>query len=156
LVTHNGKPTALNKLKDECVLFCRYLVHLNPSDYVLEKYQEGHTAKNLDGYTYRNNFDRLLMRLAIAAPLLTKIVDVYTRLFYKESMVRKKLVLLLAILESCHPYHVYIDSPDKGDFYLRLIVHSVLFLLTLLISTILLLPTHVMCILLSKLNSNSV
>ena len=109
----------INQLSDECHVFCKYLINQKPNNYILEKYREGHSASKL----YENRFDKLLIRIARINPSFTKLVDTYARVCFQNSVVRKKLVLLLAILESCAPTHRYLDVADahgKTIFYITI------------------------------------
>ena len=149
-----NKHVYADNLKDECTVFCYYLVNQKPNDYVVKKYQEGHKVKNLSNYFNVDNLDKLLIHIANINPLLTKIVDVYTRFFHKNSVIRKKLVLLLAILESSAPTHYYLDKADRINnaiIYFRIFHKGILFLLTLMLSVIILMPVHVTSIAVSKL-----
>lgn len=142
-VMSNGQDCRLN---DECNVFCKYLVGQKPNQYVLEKYREGHKASDLHQALNSDRFDRLLIKIAGINPLFTKLVDVYARIFSKTSVLRKKLVLLLAILESCAPTHHYLDSADshgKTLFYIRFLLKGLLFVIFLLLSTMLFMPLRI-------------
>src|SRR5262245_43793124 len=99
-------------LDRECNVFCRYLIGQTPNDYVRKKYRDAHGSRSLVGGGCISPWDALLIRIARISPWSTRITDVYSRVFYGSSLIRKKLVLLLAILESCAPSHRYLDSVD--------------------------------------------
>lgn len=144
----------VSNLDDECNLFCYYLINQKPNKYVSEKYQEGHKLNNINRNHALGNFDKLLINIARISPLFTRLVDVYTRIFFKNAVLRKKLVLLLAILESCAPTHNYIDSVDtfsKTTFYIRMFEKGLSFIHTLLISSIIFMPFHILFALGQKL-----
>jgi NADH dehydrogenase len=134
-----------NKLARECDIFCRYLIEAHPNEYVLQKYQNGHKANRIEEELAHRPFDRLLLCIAISFPLLTKLVDSYTRVCAKQSILRKKLILLLAILETSSPYHAYLDGVDsfsRIELYTRFLTKMFLFPVSVLISIILFGPLH--------------
>ena len=99
-------------LDRESLVFCRYLVGEKPNDYIQMKYREAHCNRSLAYMDESTPSDGLLVRIAAISPLTTRIIDSYTRLVHPVSLIRKKLVLLLAILESSAPTHKYMDSVD--------------------------------------------
>ena len=134
-----------HKLKRECKVFCRYLIKTQPNEYVLQKYRNGHNANGIEEKLAHRPFDRCLLCIAISFPLLTKLVDTYTRVCAKRSIFRKKLILLLAILETSSPYHAYlsgVDSFSRIELYTRFLTKMSLFPVSVLISIILFGPLH--------------
>jgi hypothetical protein len=107
-------------LDRECTVFCRYLIGQEPNQYVKEKYRAAHQTRSLRG-ELTHPADDFLVKAARIGPWSTKIIDSYTRVFRPFSMVRKKLVLLLAILECCAPTHAYLDSVDSNSIPLLLV-----------------------------------
>jgi len=99
-------------LDRESLVFCRYLVGEKPNDYIQMKYREAHRNHSLASQDPSTSAEDLLVRIARISPLATRIIDSYTRVVHPISLVRKKLVLLLAILESSAPTHKYMDSVD--------------------------------------------
>lgn len=90
-------------------------------------------------------FDRLLISTSLINPVFTKIVDIYTSIFFKSSVFRKKMILLLAILESCTPSCQYLDSvstSSKTVLFIRIFQYVSFFVLGLIFSMIFLLPLH--------------
>ena len=133
-------------LDEECIKFCRYLINRTPDSYVQKKYQEGHKACPALNGASADQFDRLLIRIAIMNPFITKLVDTFTSIFCRFSLFRKKMVLLLAILESCNPTHQYLDSADtsiRPVLLIKMIYRGVLFIFSLLLSIIIILPLRI-------------
>jgi hypothetical protein len=96
------------RLERECRVFGGYLLGREMNPYVLGKYAQAHETlawENAPGF-----FDRLLTGLAARHALATKICDAYARFFSPQCVLRKKLVLLLAILELTPPYYRDIDA----------------------------------------------
>jgi len=135
-----------DNVKAECDVFSRYLTGCKPDDYVLKKYTEaflhgGVLERNVD-----KNFDHLLLNLALLHPFFTHIADIYSRFFRADSTVRKRLVLLLAILESWAPAYKNLDDSgtnSKALFFISMLFRGVFMVLTLLLSVVTLLPIQV-------------
>ena len=133
-----------NILNRECSVFSIYLVGEPPSEYVKKKYREAHqTGLFLDAAAHPA--EDFLVRVASIGSWSVKIIDVYTRIFRPVSRVRKKLVLLLAILESCAPSHARLDSVDSGAILVllaRLVNRCLIFVLILALGILLILPAE--------------
>jgi hypothetical protein len=141
-------------LQRECTLFCCYLARQKPTNYIIAKYADGHRFNGLSDLQTLEKIDRFLLSIARASTFTTGIADAYARLFYNEAALRKKLVLLLAILESCAPTHYFFDIADRAGkmrFYLSLIRNGMLFVLNLFISLVIIAPFHF----LSMINAKS-
>jgi hypothetical protein len=98
-------------LEQECRTFTRYLVGQRPTPYVVEKYCDAH-AISLNGDS--DLFDARLTAVARWHPETACIADAYARFFAPRGMLRKKLVLLLAILEISPPFFREFDQPLGG------------------------------------------
>jgi hypothetical protein len=100
-------------LERECTVFSEYLLGRAPHDYALRKYLEAHEVTT--AFSPKDPFGVLLLRVARRHRLLTKVADSYARVFAPGTLLRKKLVLLLAILETSAPSCHVIDSVDGGS-----------------------------------------
>jgi hypothetical protein len=96
------------QLGKECSIYTRYLTGLAPSKYILDKYQDFHLSR---GANVGSAFDRLLVRIAARSPWMTRLADTYASRFCRGSELRRKLVLLLGLLECAQPSAAYLDSP---------------------------------------------
>jgi hypothetical protein len=135
-----------NTLDRECDVFCRYLIGQEPNNYVQEKYRKAHQQGCLRSGS-ECNADAFLVRVAAMGAWSTKIIDAYTRVFRPFSTVRKKLVLLLAILESCAPTHAHLDAVDGGSvplLFLRFVNRSVIFVLAVMVGVLLVFPAELL------------
>lgn len=125
----------------ECRTFTRYLVGHEPQPDVIRKYAEAH---RIDGtYSGGDRFGLVATRLARSHPLVTKLADSHARLFVPRGLLRKKLVLLLAILEtSASSYRLIdeIDSASRALLIVRLAARGTGSVLSLFIGSLLLLP----------------
>ena len=86
------------ELIHECAVFTRYLIGLSPTEYVTRKYVAAHGA--LDVLTPVDRFDRLLLRLAKGTVVTRWPAAAFARVAAPDSALQKKLVTLLAILET--------------------------------------------------------
>ena len=139
------KDTAIDfqALDRECSVFCRYLIGQNPNDYIRKKYRDANLSHAFDPGNPSHPFDDFLVAIAGISPWTTRMIDVYTLFFQRSSVIRKKLVLLLAILESAAPSHRYLDSVDSKIpllFLMKCVFRSLTFVGLLLIVTVLILP----------------
>lgn len=133
-------------LERECERFTLYIAGCKSNKYIMEKYVEGHRITKIGNNG--NYFDALLINTANKNYFLNKLADVYTSVFYRNAVLRKKFVLLLAILESRSATYANIDSVSEGSrlsLYARVFQKILLFLLFLLASTIAFAPVHVLC-----------
>lgn len=104
----------MNALAGECGALCRYLVDRDADDYVVGKYEAGHRAEVLGLQAGASAFDRLLLRVGLLHPLMTRAVDGYAALLFKRALLRKKVTLLIAILETRPPFSSLLDRVDDA------------------------------------------
>ena len=90
-------------LRSECRTFCRYVLERDADDYVTKKYLEAHYVTSWLGIQKDNRFDQFLIRFANQGPLFARFADSYCRVFRNGALLRRKLVVLLAIVE-CAPH----------------------------------------------------
>ncbi len=130
-----------SRLRHECEVFIRYLSGLRLDPYVLQKYIDAH--EKAAAYTPSERFDRFLLGFAARSPVFTKLADSYARLFAPASSLRKKLILLLAILESSPAGRQFLeraDSSSRSVIVLKALTRGLLFVLSVLLATIALVP----------------
>lgn len=99
-----------DRLERECRAYTRYLTGQWPTEYVVEKYREFHTLAGFEP----EPFDEFLVETSARGPFRARLAASYTSLFYKESAVRKKLVVALAILECSPPFCTKLDAVNRG------------------------------------------
>ena len=131
------------ELRAECERMCRYLIGSAPRSYVIERYVRGHAARP-DWFAPRSPLDRTLQAAARALPL--RVVDSSSRFVAPGSVVRRKLIFLLAILENAPPTCDGFETPDvssSSEFYVRMLPRSILLLGALLVGVLVLVPLHV-------------
>jgi hypothetical protein len=143
-------PDVPESLMGECRVFTRYLVRQTPNNYVLEKYSECHEKVNFKPADF---FDSLLLKLAARRSFFTRMTDAYSRFFRSNSIVRKKLAYLIAILEVTPPYFRFYDSADGMGtlgFLVKVGFKGIGMAFHLLISFIFLFPLQVVSTLTKK------
>ncbi len=127
----------------ECEIFCAYLTGVGPDSYVRQKYAEAHCVTA--DYRAEGRFEQFLVRFAAGGAQRALVADTYASFFARGSALRRKLILLAAILESLPPERGFIETVSGANpalLFLRMIARGVLFLLRLLLATLLLGPIH--------------
>ena len=100
-------------LEQECRTFTRLLTHSSATPYVIGKYADAHRVHV--SLAQPDGFDRVLVRSAASGPLLARLADAYARRVMPRGVLRRKLVLLLAILETSPGFHRTIDAgPERS------------------------------------------
>lgn len=99
-------------LERECRVFTRYLAGREPTPYVIAKYRAAHAA--VDAYGVQSAFDGRLVAGARLHPVFAWLVDAAARFTAPRGLLRKKLVLLLAILETAPPFFSAIEQIEEG------------------------------------------
>jgi hypothetical protein len=133
------------RLERECRVFGRYLLSQDMNPYILKKYVQAHgilSWKGAPGF-----FDPLLVKIATWHPLATKICDAYARFFSPRGVLRKKLVLLLSLLELTPPYFQRIDAADGGSrlrLFAVIVWKGATMVFSLLLSVFILLPLQLL------------
>ncbi len=130
------------RLDRECRVFCHYMMQQEPNAYVLGKYAEGNVTLGLQARP-ADFFERALLGIAGAHPILARMTDAYTRLLKPRSRLRSKLVLLLAIVETCSPTEQRFRTSRARSatvVFLLLLLHGVGFMAVLAVGVIVLAP----------------
>ena len=85
-------------LTRECLVFTRYLLGIAASAEIVASYRRAHEVSRVDRADSR--MDVALVRCARSGPAWTRLADAYAGVFAASGSLRRKLVLLVAILES--------------------------------------------------------
>jgi hypothetical protein len=111
----NRADSAHDVLIAECSVFCRYLTGQAPSEYVLTCY--GDAAPSTSGFAQEPLplIDRGLLGLARKGRLPARIADSYARIFRPHSLLRRRLILVLAILENSPHTAAELNSALEGS-----------------------------------------
>jgi hypothetical protein len=101
-------------LAAECDVFCRYLLGQAPVSDVVAAYQRAHdvgSVRRLEPTV----LDRALLDIARLGPALVHAADAFASVAARPSLLRRKLVLLLAILESRGSSAAVLDTVQPGS-----------------------------------------
>ena len=123
-------------LVEECALFVPHLAGLPASPYVIAKYVQAHEAGQHGPLRSTDDEDDVLVAFARRGPGSLKLAEAWAALFDRSGPLRRKLVLLLALLESGVESE-QIDRPDPGGyaaFTRSLLWRGATFLVTLVIA----------------------
>jgi hypothetical protein len=103
-------------LTAECRILTRALIGVEPSPPVLNAYQRAHELGVAElAAVQRSPTDRALMRVALGGPSLARAADGYAAMFARRSLLRRKLVLLVAILESRRVTADALETARRGS-----------------------------------------
>ncbi len=141
--------TQARMLDRECRIFTSHLIDCQPDEYILKHYRDAHQKVWELGHSRSSTFDRAMTSLASCHPLLSRLVDTYTRVFAPTALVRKKWILLLSLLEVSASTHSVLDAPQQEGstrVTFALLMAGVRFMFLLLLSSIAFGPLHVACI----------
>ena len=134
------------RLQQECRTFTRYLMRREPDSYVIRKYVECHTAVLRDA-PLALPIDSALVRFAGGGSFRARVADAYARMFRPHGLLRRKLILVFAILESSRAYHREITAGGDGNYWvawLRIAGSIVGFLAALTVGIAVFLPQHLL------------
>jgi nucleoside-diphosphate-sugar epimerase len=101
-----SEPDALDR---ECQVFTRHLIGVAADAFVLAAYRDA--VGRLPALQPKTAFDDLLLSWARRGGWWTRVADAYAALFARDSALRRRLVMALAILETRAPFHLLIDAP---------------------------------------------
>lgn len=102
-------------LRQECRTFCRYLVGRDPTDGVMSTWLRSHAIGALAVRRSAGAFDRLLLTVARGGAWRARAADTYAVLLARRSLLRTKLVVMLAILETQGATWRNLDHADGGS-----------------------------------------
>ena len=129
------------QLERQARVLAQYLTGTKAPDSVVRKYLDYHRMHD----RAEIGFDRFLLAISTRGPILTAIADSYCCHFRKSAVLRKKLVLLLALLECTGESSRRLDTAD-GTSGLRLWAmlawRGTVHIAALAASLILVLPFH--------------
>ena len=124
----------------------RHLLGVEPDAYVISRYEMAvGTVAPLQASTA---WDRTLLAIARWSVLSARCVDAHAALFDRSATVRKRLVMLLAILETRSPFSNRIDAVPAGPAIsvVAVVARGLVSLLALAAGTIVLLPLRLLFI----------
>ena len=133
-------------LASECETFTRYLIGRSAPPYVVGRYVAAHRARAQELSLPPSGDERFFVEIARRGPRWSWLVDCYVRPRAAESLFRRKLVLLVALLE-CWPAtagRFYSESRESAARVVgRLLARGASFLLGVLVSSLVLPPLRI-------------
>jgi nucleoside-diphosphate-sugar epimerase len=144
LVRVEGTP----RIEKECQTFSTYLVGQAPSAYITERYAIAAQRHGLARDSEFSCFDRATLKMARGGRLLARWADAYCALFHPKGVLRRKLVLLAAILEHVAPTSDIFDRTESSNATrtgLALVGYGAASALSLLLGALVLLPAKIFC-----------
>jgi len=132
----------------ECAAWCRYLVDQEPSAALLARYADAHAQRIVATPACDSGFDRALVGFARRGSFCARLADAHARLFRPAGLLRRKLVLTLALLECDAAHHRRVDLVSRGSragFLLRCLAWAAGFALLSLAGLALFLPLRAWC-----------
>lgn len=132
------------QLQRECRVFTRHLIGQVPGDYVTGRYLDAHRVR--PDFTPHSRFDRFLCGFARRSPVMARFADAFAVVFAPGSVLRRKLVLLLAMLESTAPHYRRLEevSSNRALAFAGLFARGMLAALVLLLSLLVFLPARLL------------
>jgi hypothetical protein len=129
-------------LVNECEVFTRHISGRQATAQVSEQYAAAHRV--LPGMEPSDGHERWLLRVARRGPAACRIADAWARLAAPHGSFRRKLVVLLAILEVTPPFAEELDQPRGGPGleWLRIAGSGVAFAGALALGVVLFLPVR--------------
>lgn len=99
-------------LERECAVFTRALLGVAPSAYVVDRYVTAH--RHREELTASTARDLALLRVARRGAWWCRLADAFAARFRRTGVLRAKLVVLVAILETAPPFYRTIDPPGRS------------------------------------------
>ena len=130
-------------LERECRSYAQYLTGQTPNQYVIDKYLDFH--QKFGAHQRIQRFDLFLLRISARGPFCARLADSYASIWRKDSVLRKKVVLTLALLECTPPTFETLDHVPAGGWIgavLRLGVGATSYALTALMAAAFFLPAR--------------
>lgn len=135
-------------LRSELAVFGRYLVGRDPGAYALSWYTTWHRGGGASEVAHAARIDRALVAFARVHPLLTRVADAYGVRFRRAGLLRRKLVLVLALIECSPGNWRTVEEPGGGGRVgatFRIALRGLTESLALIAGAIVLLPVHGAC-----------
>lgn len=93
----------------EVRVFTRHLIGVEPDAFVRDAYRQA--LARVPALQPKSAFDALLLARAGRGRRWARVADAYAALFARDSALRRRLVMTLAILETRAPFHQRLDAP---------------------------------------------
>ena len=101
-------------IRREFRTFGRYLVGRDPGAYAMGYYERWHAAQGNGEAARAPAIDRVLVAVARLHPWATRMADAYSARLCKASLLRRKLVLVLALVECSPETYALVEEPRSS------------------------------------------
>lgn len=131
----------------ECRVYASYLADANPSSYVIEAYERLRPTASRSTQSDARLIERSLVAMSRWGALPLRVADGYARFFLPRSLLRRRLVLMLAILENSADGERQLNSGDEGSLVgvgVRLMLTGVVSVLCIAIGVVCFAPLHLL------------
>jgi hypothetical protein len=148
---HPSRPlsdSAERVLKAECLSLAVYLTRVPPSPYVVEQYTRAAHVHGLGFDQDFSCFDRATLWLARRGRIFARWADAYCALLHRAGALRRKLVVMAAILEHVAPTSDAFDRVEPrsvASTFVSLAAYGLTSAVSLLLGAVILAPASVLC-----------
>jgi hypothetical protein len=139
--------TASAGVAAECRTFARYLAGTKPSPYVVESYARLLPNADVSASAGTRLIERSLLSVAHLGTVPLRIADAYARFLLPRSLLRRRLILLLAILENSAESERFLNAGEPGGLFAagaRLAVTMVASGLSIAVGVLVFAPLHLL------------
>lgn len=129
-----------NDILAECRLFSKYLINSDPTLYVIKKYSK---FLRIIENSPKDKFDLFILNFGKKSRFFTRLADSFSRFFKPDSILRKRLGFLFAILETSPEIYKKIDIIKNRNLLNLFFIFSfkgVIFIFSLLLSIPIFMP----------------
>jgi NADH dehydrogenase len=145
-----GLPTSNAKqvIEKECKIFAIYITGQPPSEYVTAQYAAAVLAHGLASDDDLSCFDWATLALGRSGSAFTRGADAFCSIFARKGVLRRKLIILAAILESVAPTSEALDrvtSRSAAGTLVSLIGYGAAFTVSFLLGATILVPAAALC-----------
>jgi len=129
----------------ECRVFAHYLADTEASPYVQHAYGKLLPTSDVPSAVRDRLIERALLSVARQGTLATRVADGYARFFVPRSLLRRRLVLMLAILENSPGSEKLLNSGDEGSLVgvgVRLVLTGIASVLCSVLGVVIFAPLH--------------
>ena len=148
-------PESLDReaIATECRVFARHIADDDPSPYVLAAYERLLPSAMLAPAEESRLIERALLDMGRAGGLRLRLADSYACLFRSRGGLRRRLVLMVAILENSPSSAPLLNTGDEGSFIAvsaRMVASVAVSALCTLGGVLVFAPVHVVSALVSR------
>ena len=129
----------------ECRVFAHYLADTDASPYVQHAYASLLPTSAVPSDVHDRLIERALLAVARQGSLAARVADGYARFFLPRSLLRRRLVLMLAILENSPGSERLLNSGDEGSLLgvgARLMLTGIVSVLCSMVGVVIFAPLH--------------